>query len=766
MIRVGVFFAFLHLVFSLCWASNGIKSLSTSIRAIGRGGADIAVADDALAMNSNPAGIAMIDGKQFDMVLLAFLGRYSLSNTSNSDSDNERIPLAGPYFGYVWDQPLDGFFFFSDVYETLFNKKSSSRSPRFLPTTADKGRIIFEAQTIPKNVQVFVRGHGVEIHEMQLHGFYHKASAKRVFFPVYELAYFPAPAEGGRIIGGLVKFEWRKVSQVGSKSTEVLLQMDGKEQKKTLSNELFQWQESTLSMVLDQETIPRHLQLMTKEGDGKVEFRNIRTYLGYRYNSSYSWPEIHRKEEVSYAGQDLAPHLFAYNASKKKIDNEEYQLLYEFNEGQTLPEAALLQQIQIRYQMNLISHEYKAPFCSIKVLADGKEVGSNHHSISDPEADRYFPYLELTRTERFLERETPWKFGFGIVPQAGAKLEQKIFTEIEGEVETFSELTLISATPTIAYQFNKHFSIGVSLNLNVGRVEFDAPIAQDASLLAGMDPLLGGTFGETIRDLLGQNEIKGLIDVEETYSYGIGGRVGVLWRPTEWLSLGAVYIPKTLMADYKGKAHVDFTSFFNQEGVLAEVFAELTLPNGGAQGLAADYDFKIVDFQLPQEIDLGIAFRPIDSLLIAVDFRWIQWSDTMKSFRVKLTNGNNPDVNTLAGSDSITADLSNNWKDQYVIAVGVEYALTKQWIFRVGYNWSNNPIPDDDLTPQIPAIVEHHLTLGVTYRYSPSIAFHLAYEHDFKKSVSTGTHNSNSDWSNSRISAEQDWLLLGVSINF
>lgn len=766
MAKYRALLACILLSLSIVNASNGIKSLSTSMRAIARGGADIAVADDALAMNSNPAGIAMIDGKQFDMVLLTFLGRYSLDNDLNSNANNKTLPLAGPYFGYVWDHPLDGFYFFSDFYDSVIGGKSYSRNPRYLPNTSDRGRITFETKTLPKELKIQVRGHGVEFQELQVHAFYNKASAEKVFFPVYELAHFPAPSEGTRLIGAMVKFEWRKVSQVGPNSTEVLIQLDGKEQKKTLSGELFKWEAGTLSMVLDQETPPLRLQLMAKEGEGKLEFRNVQTFLGYRYKNNYSWPKIDDKEELVFAGQELSPHLLANNVSKKKIDNEEFQLLYQFSNFHPLPDPALLKQIQIRYAIELVSSDYKAPFCSIQVLADDLEVGNNHHSVSDPEAERYYPYLEFTRAERFLERETPWKFGFGIVPQAGAQLEQDIVTEIEGKVETFSELTMISATPTVAYQFNKHFSVGVSLNLNVGRIEFDAPIAKDVSILAGQDPLLGGTFGDTIRDLLGQNEVKGLIDVEETFSYGLGGRVGLLWRPTDWLSLGAVYVPKTLMADFEGKAHVDFTSFFNQEGVLAEIFAELTLPNGGAQGLAADYDFTIVDFQLPQEVGLGLAVRPIDSLLIALDFRWIQWSDTMKSFRIKLSKGNNPDVNTMAGSDSIVTELGTNWKDQYIIAVGVEYALTKEWILRAGYNWGNNPIPDDDLTPQIPAIVEHHLTLGVTYRYSPSVAFHMTYEHDFKESVKTGTHNTNSDWSNSRISAVQDWLMFGVTLNF
>jgi long-chain fatty acid transport protein len=53
-------------VCSAAWANNGLLFIGFGSESLGMGGADIAVARDTTALNSNPAGLAQLKGKAFD----------------------------------------------------------------------------------------------------------------------------------------------------------------------------------------------------------------------------------------------------------------------------------------------------------------------------------------------------------------------------------------------------------------------------------------------------------------------------------------------------------------------------------------------------------------------------------------------------------------------------------------------------------------------------------------------------------------------------
>ena len=67
-------------------AEAGVPSLiiPPGARANGLGEAYVAIADDATAMSTNPAGLAFIDGQRFDMTALIALPRVSVSGPSAS----------------------------------------------------------------------------------------------------------------------------------------------------------------------------------------------------------------------------------------------------------------------------------------------------------------------------------------------------------------------------------------------------------------------------------------------------------------------------------------------------------------------------------------------------------------------------------------------------------------------------------------------------------------------------------------------------------
>jgi len=48
---------------------------------------------------------------------------------------------------------------------------------------------------------------------------------------------------------------------------------------------------------------------------------------------------------------------------------------------------------------------------------------------------------------------------------------------------------------------------------------------------------------------------------------------------------------------------------------------------------------------------------------------------------------------------------------------------------RTGYNYAENPVPDDTVFPVFPAIVEHHITLGGGYNVKQLFEVNAAYEY-------------------------------------
>lgn len=96
--------------------------------------------------------------------------------------------------------------------------------------------------------------------------------------------------------------------------------------------------------------------------------------------------------------------------------------------------------------------------------------------------------------------------------------------------------------------------------------------------------------------------------------------------------------------------------------------------------------------------------------MLVADVKRIRWSSVMKDFRVRF--------NDAGTGQSLNITLPQNWDDQTVVALGVQYKPTRDLALRLGVNLAENPVPDNTLNPLFPAIVERHYTFGAGYRLS------------------------------------------------
>ncbi len=141
----------------------------------------------------------------------------------------------------------------------------------------------------------------------------------------------------------------------------------------------------------------------------------------------------------------------------------------------------------------------------------------------------------------------------------------------------------------------------------------------------------------------------------------------------------------------------------------------------------------------PNNFGVGVAYEAVPKkLLLEVDFKFLNWAN----------------ANGYRNFD---------WGNQYVVGAGVQYKPIPKLALRMGYNYGNNPVNTHNnfvgatangptlttvqgnvlptyyfetfRTIGFPAIVEHHLTLGVGYEITERFTLNIGYMHAFENSI-------------------------------
>jgi long-chain fatty acid transport protein len=199
---------------------------------------------------------------------------------------------------------------------------------------------------------------------------------------------------------------------------------------------------------------------------------------------------------------------------------------------------------------------------------------------------------------------------------------------------------------------------------------------------------------------------------------GWAGNLGFVWKAAPSLSLGGVYHARTNIADLQtgsGGARVTFNVDF--------AGASATVPVAGK--------VNIVDFQWPETWALGMAWQAGERWLLAADYKRINWSTTMKRFRMRFDAAPaqaNPMAAAFAGT-RLDMNYEQRWNDQNVVMLGAGYRYSDATTLRFGVNLANNPVPDRYMSPLFPAIVKNHFTVSADHALDKSAFVHAALSH-------------------------------------
>lgn len=307
-----------------------------------------------------------------------------------------------------------------------------------------------------------------------------------------------------------------------------------------------------------------------------------------------------------------------------------------------------------------------------------------------------------------------------------------------GDQKNESELVAVRGSTSLAFAATPKWSFGASLGLVYNQNLLHAPyIFQQQPELAGLKVLL---------DL-------------HTNGFGWNGSAGAQFQPSDRLRLGLSWKSPTFIASH-GYAQGSASALFN------------------ALGVPADPSFHYqaeVDNHLPQNVSAGLRWQANPRARLAVEGGWSNWGGAFNNLTVKLRQGTNAVINSVAGSSAIQDEVALHWHDQGAFRAGLEIPVRRQWVARAGYSFLSNPVPSATLTPLTAAILSHGLSTGIGYQPESSASRSLlsrlqwdaAYQLQLPASQSVGESSLQAgEYSNSHVSVLTQSVTISTRFRF
>ena len=258
--------------------------------------------------------------------------------------------------------------------------------------------------------------------------------------------------------------------------------------------------------------------------------------------------------------------------------------------------------------------------------------------------------------------------------------------------KAYSNLQVMEFGAGGAYRINDHVAVGITpvFVYQSLQMEYD----WDVQYPPGYTPPAGSPAPGVHRDVL-----------DTASAYGFGFNVGALYTINRYVQVGAAYTSERWM----GKLMWNVT------------------PDSGTMMIDPGASMVSMRLNMPQQVALGVHVQPLDALGIEADAKWINYHAVMNQVD---TQG------LLTGAPNNTWNF--DWKDQWVFAISPEYRITKSLVVAAGFNYGQDPIDSSSLNNNIiaPAIVQSHLTAGVTYAINHNLSVSAAYAYAFPETLS------------------------------
>lgn len=349
------------------------------------------------------------------------------------------------------------------------------------------------------------------------------------------------------------------------------------------------------------------------------------------------------------------------------------------------------------------------------IKADGR--ASNQFIKSKNGGDNNGPYF--IPQIGYVWRGNRWSFGIGAFGQGGLGVNYGSNSFLSDGAsgrqtgfENSARLLVLDIPVAVSFDVTNKLSVGASLdpvwaglnlNLVLGANQVGALIGQDR-VRGTLLPVLGGlpALDAVHIGAVADGPVSGRLN-----AWGLGGRVGLVYRVTPATTFGASYTFKTALDDLSGSATV--------------TAVDLVAGQVPLQG-----KLRLRDFQMPATAAIGVAHRINDRLTVSADLSRVFWSDAMKDLKIAFA--------TADGAD-LSLTLPQTYDDQTILAMGVEY-VSGPLSLRAGGRVANQALKGKQLLAVFPAIPTKHASFGVGYAINGRSSLDLSYTHAFEETMS------------------------------
>jgi long-chain fatty acid transport protein len=317
--------------------------------------------------------------------------------------------------------------------------------------------------------------------------------------------------------------------------------------------------------------------------------------------------------------------------------------------------------------------------------------------------------------------DSPWSWGLGLFSLGGvganypANLQNPVLTPPPpngfGTGPVFSHLSLAQFVPTVSAEITDGVSIGLAPTIAV------ASFGVTPGVFASPDDANGNgvpTYPSATNDRL---------------RWGLGFQVGIYVEMDNCWSFGASYKSPQWLEDFQ----------FNSAD-------ELGVP----RLLTVDADF-------PAIVSLGAAYWGIPRTVVALDLHYVDYA-------------NADTLGDPAGFDASGALTGFGWESAFSASLGVQYELNDCNSVRVGYLFTENPIPSAATSINVPAtaIYKHALFIGSSLKMTDALTFSWAYLHSIPSGMDGPILTPLGPVPGSSVHVGQavDSLMAGVHVDF
>ncbi len=316
------------------------------------------------------------------------------------------------------------------------------------------------------------------------------------------------------------------------------------------------------------------------------------------------------------------------------------------------------------------------------------------------------PHAYLTR-----QLGSRWAIGVGAFAPYGLTTEWPE-TSPGRFVAYKTTLAAIYVQPTIAYMVSPRLQVGAGLDYVHTTVELRQRVDLSSQLIPGGGGATFANIGIPVGTDFADAKVKGTAN-------SWSGHFGIIWRPTDRLSLGARYM---MGATAKGSGTARFTQV--NTGILLPAGNPLGLPAGTPLDNVLAPNFTAGTLQ-PQSVDAkialpaqlvgGFAFKLTPALQLLADAEWTQWSSYKEL----------PLTFERLGSETVF----ENYKNTIGWRAALEWAVTPKATLRGGFLTHPAAAPDWNVNPMLPEAGRFEGIIGGGYQLARGITVNGAVQY-------------------------------------